>query len=84
MNVSFVKLKGVVRSLDRIASACERLAECWEAELAERGHYMSPPKADTSGPEPELTYVDEEADALAELEEKLGLRKKAAVTEEEE
>ena len=71
MNISLIRLKGVVRSLDRIASACERLAACWEAELAERGHYMSPPKADVSGPEPELTYVDEEADALAEIEAKL-------------
>ena len=77
MNLTWVKLKGVVQSLNRIASACERLAECWEAELAERGHYMSPPKADVSGPEPELTYVDEEADALAELEAKLRGRKAA-------
>jgi hypothetical protein len=49
---------------------------CWEAELAEQGLHIRPPKADVSGPEPELTYVDEEADALLELEEKLGLRKK--------
>ena len=76
MNIAWVKLKGVVQSLNRIASACERLAACWEAELAERGHYMSPPKADTSGPEPELTYVDEEADALAEIEERIGLKRK--------
>ena len=82
MNISFLRLKGVVRSLDRIASACERLAACWEAELAEQGHYMSPPKADTSGPEPELTYVDEEADALAEIEERLGLKRKEAEVED--
>ena len=83
MNVSFVKLKGVTRELGRIASACERLASCWEAELAEQGHYMSPPKADTSGPEPELTYVDEEADALAEIEERLGLKRKDLTIEED-
>lgn len=80
MNIGFLRLKGVIKPLDRIASACERLASCWEAELAERGHYMSPPKADTSGPEPELTYVDEEADALAEIE--TVLRGHKAVEEE--
>lgn len=80
MNLNLIRLKGVVRSLDRIASACERLADCWEAELAEQGHHMRPPKADVSGPEPELTYVDEEADALAEIEAKL----RGHVTAEEE
>lgn len=75
MTLTWVKLKGVVQSLNRIASACERLASCWEAELAEQGLNMRPPKADLSGPEPELTYVDEEADALAEIEAKLRGRK---------
>ena len=82
MNISFLRLKGVIKPLDRIASACERLASCWEAELAERGHYMQPPKADTSGPEPELTYVDEEADALLEIEEQFGLKRKEAEVED--
>ena len=76
MNVTFLRVKGIVRELARVANACERLAACWEAELAEQGLHIRPPKADMSGPEPELTYVDEEADALAELEEKLGIRKK--------
>ena len=71
MNISWVRLKGLIKPLDRIAAACERLAACWEAEMAEQGHYMRPPKADTSGPDPELTYVNEEADALAEIEAKL-------------
>ena len=71
MNVAFVKLRGVVKELARVASACERLADCWERDLAEQGLNMRPPKADLSGPEPELTYVDEEADALAEIEAKL-------------
>ena len=84
LNVNFIKLKGVTRLLDRIASACERLANCWEAELAEQGYHMSPPKADTSGPEPELTYVDEEADALSEMEERLGLKLKEPDFEEAE
>ena len=76
MNLNLIRLKGVVRELSRIASACERLAACWEAELAEQGLHICPPKADVSGPEPELTYVDEEADALAEIEERLGLKRK--------
>lgn len=84
MNIAWVKLKGVVRELSRVANACERLASCWEAELAEQGLHIRPPKADVSGPEPELTYVDEEADALAEIEERLGMRKKEPEFEEDE
>lgn len=84
MNINMVRLKGVTRELARIANACERLASCWEAELAEQGLNMRPPKADTSGPEPELTYTDEEADALAEIEERLGLKRKEPVLEEDE
>lgn len=84
MNLTWIKLKGVVQSLNRIASACERLADCWERDLAEQGLNMRPPKVDLSGPEPELTYVDEEADALAEIEERLGLKRKEVVTEEED
>ena len=76
MNINMVRLKGVIHELSRVASACERLAACWEAELAEQGLHIRPPKADMSGPEPELTYVDEEADALLEIEERLGLKRK--------
>ena len=83
MNVNLIRLRGVIRELARVASACERLAACWEAELAEQGLHIRPPKADTSGPEPELTYVDEEADALTELEERLGLKPKDTVLEED-
>ena len=84
MNIGLIRLKGVVRELSRVALACERIAACWEAELAEQGLHIRPPKADVSGPEPELTYVDEEADALAEIEERLGIRKKEPEFEEAE
>jgi hypothetical protein len=84
MNIALIRLKGVVREMSRIASACERIASCWEAELAEKGHYMSPPKADLSGPEPELTYTDEEADALAEIEAQLKGSKRPSTTDEED
>ena len=77
MNISLIRLRGVIKELAGIRAACERLADCWETELAEQGYNMRPPKADTSGPEPELTYVDEEADALAEIEAKLRGRKAA-------
>ena len=82
MNINLLRLKGVVRELSRIASATERLADCWERDLAEQGLNMRPPKADLSGPEPELTYVDEEADALAEIEAKLRGRKAEADEDE--
>ncbi len=83
MNIGLIRLKGVIRELSRVANACERLAACWEAELAEQGLHIRPPKADVSGPEPELTYVDEEADALLEIEERLGLKRKVTEVEED-
>ena len=83
MQINLIRLKGVTKELARVANACERLADCWERELAEQGLNMRPPKADTSGPEPELTYTDEEADALAEIEERLGLKRKEPELEED-
>ena len=84
MNINWLRLKGLIKPLDRIATACERLADCWETELAQQGLHMRPPKADLSGPDPELTYVDEEADALAEIEAKLRGRMKDVEDEEAE
>lgn len=62
MNVSFVRLKGVVRELAGIRTELSRLADCWEMELSQTGINMRPPKADKSGPEPTVSYVDEEMD----------------------
>jgi hypothetical protein len=71
MNIGLIKLRGVIRELSGIRKELERMADCWEAELAERGYHMRPPKADQSGPEPTVTYVDEEMDALREQVDRL-------------
>lgn len=68
MNINWIKLAGVVRELKGIRTALDRLANCWETELAERGHHMRPPIADTSGEPSEVFYTDEETDAVKELE----------------
>lgn len=62
MNIGLIKLKGVIVELRGIRQQLERLADCWEMELAQSGVHMRPPKADTSGPEPTASYVDEEMD----------------------
>jgi hypothetical protein len=66
MNVTFLRLKPVVKELRLIRDQLERLAECWEAELAEKRIYLRPPKTDTSGPPPTLSYTDEEEDFIRE------------------
>lgn len=71
MNITFLKLKGVVTELRGIRFAVERLADCWEMELAQNGIHIRPPKADTSGPEPTVSYVDEEMDYAREMIDRL-------------
>lgn len=66
MNITLIKLKGVVTALNSIRSELTRLADCWELELAQSGIYIRPPKADTSGPPPEISYTDEESDWIRE------------------
>lgn len=66
MNINLIRIKSVVTELRGIRQELTRLADCWEAELAEKGFHMRPPRADTSGPEPTVTYVDEEVDFVRE------------------
>lgn len=66
MNIGLIRLKGVIVELRGIRSALERLADCWEAEMSQAGIHMRPPKADMSGPEPTISYVDEEMDYVRE------------------
>lgn len=76
MNVNFLWSKGIVRELRLIRQELSRMADCWERELADQGTFMRPPKADKSGPEPDLMYTDESMDALREFEEMAGKRTK--------
>ena len=66
MNINLIKLKGIIQELRLIRHEISRLADCWEAELSLKGYNMRPPKADTSGPPPELMYTDEELDWMNE------------------
>ena len=60
MNIHLMRLKSVVRELRGIREELARLGDCWEQELSQQGIRMRPPVVDTSGPEPSMSYVDEE------------------------
>ena len=66
MNIHLMRLKSVVRELRGIREELARLGDCWEQELSQQGIRMRPPVVDTSGPEPSMSYVDEEQDWLRE------------------
>jgi len=74
-----MRLKGVIRELRSISVQLERLADCWELELAHQGISVRPPKADTSGPPPTIDYVDDELEYVREQ-----MTKYRPPTEEEE
>jgi hypothetical protein len=61
VNITYVKLKSVVTELRAIRHELARLADCWETELAEQGIRMRvDARATATGPEPTLSYEDEE------------------------
>jgi hypothetical protein len=62
VNVTWVRLRGVERQLKRIADALDIIVE---ENYGRRLTPSTPP----SGPEPEVLYTDEEADAVREMEE---------------
>jgi hypothetical protein len=62
VNLNLVRLRGVERQLRRIADLLEIVVE------ESYGRRLSPP-APVTGPEPEVLYTDEEADAVREMEE---------------
>ena len=72
-------------SMKQMGSALERIADCLEHICQESyGYNVRPPKADKSGPEPELLYTSEEADVLREIREELDRRRGKHTEEEEE
>jgi hypothetical protein len=83
MNITLVKLKGVVEALLVIAEQLTRIADSMEMDLAYKGIHLTPPKADVSGEAPELAYTDEEEDFLREYEEAMGVSKNAEDDEDE-
>jgi hypothetical protein len=82
MNIQWIRMKGVVRELHGIRTQLERIADCMEMELAQNGVNMRPPKADTSGEAPTITYVDEEMEAVREMVDRY--KREDAIKAEEE
>lgn len=64
MNLNVIRLAPVTAQLKRIGDLLERMVVAYELELAEQGIHVRAPQADTSGPEPQTLYSDEEMDAL--------------------
>lgn len=83
MNITLIKLKGVVIALNAICTQLTRLADCWEVELAQTGVHMKPPKADTSGPEPTVQYTEEDMDWARENIERLKQEDRLLAEQEE-
>jgi len=75
MNVNLVRLRMVEKQLRRIADLLEIVVE---ESYGRRLTPSSPP----TGPEPEVLYTDEEADAVREMEE--AMKKYKGPVEEEE
>lgn len=68
MNFSISRMKPTVNTLRGIREELKRLADCAEMYLAnEHNLNVRPPKADTSGPEPEAMYTDELAMLIDEF-----------------
>ncbi len=72
MNLNVVRLGPLTREVAGLRKAVERLAEAFELQLSYEGLHVTPPKADTSGAEPETLYSDEERDAVIEMLERTG------------
>jgi hypothetical protein len=66
MTVNLLRLGPLVKAVQELNEQVKRLADAYERKLAEEGLYMQPPKTDTSGPEPEAIYSDEEMDWMRE------------------
>jgi len=69
MNINLLRLKPVVKELRGIRDQLERLADCWEMELASQGYRVRAPES-TDG-DPTVSHVDEELDWAHEAIERL-------------
>ena len=73
MNVNVVRLGPLTRAVKDLCTQVQRLADAYESELAyDKGLHMHPPKADTSGKDPDIGYTDPEMDAIREELEQQG------------
>ena len=67
MNINLIRTKPFLRRLDRMCSALERIADCYELELAQQQLYTREPVVAVDEKNSTLSYVDEEMDAAQEL-----------------
>jgi hypothetical protein len=73
MNIRWLSLRPVLKTLQGIERELRRMNDIREFELAHvHDLHVHPPQADTTGPEPEIVYTNEEADFYRELAEELG------------
>jgi hypothetical protein len=83
MNISLIRLKPIARELVEIRKVLERIADCMEFDMAEKGLNVRPPKADTSGKEPTISYTDEEIGYIEERVEFLRREQQREMEDEE-
>lgn len=83
MNITLFRVKPLVLELRGIRSALERLADCWETELADQGLSVRPSKPD-KGPEPSISYTNEEEDWAREEIDYIRREEERLVREENE
>jgi len=73
MNISFLRLRPLLKALQGIQYELKRANDIRELELAHvHDLHVRPPAADTSGAGPESLYTNEEADFFREMAEELG------------
>ena len=61
----------ILRRLTQIGKELKRIADLYQMDLALRGVFVEPPKADTSGDKPEVLYTDPERDWAREVASRL-------------
>jgi len=67
MNIALLRIKPFIRELTGIRRALERVADCYELELAERQLYVKEPLRVADDKNTTLAYTDEELDAAQEI-----------------
>ena len=67
MNISLLRIKPLIRELIGCRRALERIADCYELELAQQQLYTREPAVTVDEKNSTLSYVDEEMDAAQEM-----------------
>ena len=67
MNINLLRIKPLLGELKSIRRALERIADCYELELAQQQLYTREPVITVDEKNSTLSYVDEEMDAAQEM-----------------